>query len=157
MPKASVTEDSPYPIPADVVLNADLTACEQVAIEYTKKDGSPATFVKWEWTFRVTDGEYAGFEVRGNTEPKVTNATEASGSLSLALPYVEALLGRSIGLGEDVDTDDLIGLPVKLTVRHLEPRPRKNGDGFWFNVEVDEIYPALATNGGNPAGNVVPF
>ena len=45
-------------------------------------------------------------------------------------------------LGEQVDTDDLIGLPVQGTVRHLEPRPKKDGEGFWFNVEVEELFPA---------------
>ena len=45
-------------------------------------------------------------------------------------------------LGEEVDTDDLIGLSGQGTVRHLEPRAKKDGEGFWFNVELDELFPA---------------
>ena len=140
MPKSVVAEDSPYPIPTDTLVPAELVGCESVVVEYTKKDGSAGSFPKWEWTFRVNDGEYAGVEVRGSTEPKVTSASEAA-FLPLARPYVEALLARAIQVGEEIDTDDLIGLPCQLTVRHQDPRPRKNGEGFWFNVEVEEVFP----------------
>lgn len=149
MPKSTVVEDSPYPIPEDTLVPLELIKCEAETVEYTK-DGKQKSFVKWDWTFRVHSGEYEGQEVRKGTEPKVTNASDSS-FLPLARPVVEALLGRSLDLGEDVDTDLLIGLKAQGSVKHLPPRPRKNGDGFWFNVELDELYPAYPTNGTQPA------
>jgi hypothetical protein len=95
-----------------------------------------------EWEFVVTDGEYGGLTVRGNSEPRFTSSDQPGGSLSLARPWAEALMGRTMALGEEADTDDFIGLPVQGTVRHLEPRQKKDSEGFWFNVEIDELFPA---------------
>ena len=55
---------------------------------------------------------------------------------------MEALLGRALTLGEEVDTDDLIGLAGVGTVEHLPARPKKDGSGNWFNVALDELFPA---------------
>ena len=148
MPKSTVVEDDPYPIPLDTLVPLELIKCEQVTV--TPRDTSKRSFAKWEWTFRVYDGEYAGQEIRASSEPKVTNASDAA-FLPLARPIVEALLGRSLELGEEVDTDLLIGLKAQGSVKHLEPTPRKNGDGFWFNIELAEIFPAYPTNGTAPA------
>jgi len=155
--RSAVIEDSPYPLPEGVLLDAQLLSCVQERGDYTK-DGKARSFNKWNWTFLIVGGEFDGQELVGGTEPKITNASESS-FLPLARPYVESLLGRELELGEEIDTDDLIGLTVKLTVRHMEPRPRKNGDGFWFNVEVNEVFPSfgggqtvqqLAQGGSNP-------
>lgn len=159
MPKSVVAEESPYPIPLDTLVPLKLESVELVKIDYTVKSGrnagKPAVFVKWEWTFGVTDGEYAGLTIRGNSEPKITSQDEPSGSLHLARPWVEALLGRPIELGEEIDTDDLIGLPAVGTVEHLPPRPKKDGSGNWFNVGVDELFPAsMGTGGGTPAASM---
>lgn len=149
MPKSTVQEDSgPYPLPKDEVFQAVLTACEAVTIPYKIKQGPNAgkdsSFSKWEWTFLITGpAEYANVEIKLGTEPKITDASEAA-FLPLARPVVEALLGRSLELYEEVDTDMLLGLACQVTAKHLEPRPRKNGDGHWFNVEVDEVFPAHA-------------
>lgn len=148
MPKAAVSEFDPndlYPVPENTLVPVQLQGCEQVIINFTKKDGKPGSMVKWEWTFLVYDGDYAGTTLRGTTEPKITNAAERT-FLPLARPYVEALLGRDLELGEEVDTDLLIGYKAMATVRHLEPRARKNGDGFWYNVEVDEVFPGYGEN-----------
>lgn len=155
--RSTVVEGSPYPLPEETVFNGTLIRCEQVNVAYTKKGGESSNFDKWEWTFLVTDPpEYSDIEVKGGTEPKITDATDPSGFLALARPYVEALLGRSLAVGEDIDTDDLIGLGAQFTVRHQEPRARKNGDGFWFNVELNEVFPAHPTNGSAPVRQPVP-
>lgn len=143
--KTEVIEASNYPIPEDTLIPLKLESIEQVEIPFTYTKGTRAgqssTFVKWEWTFAVPEGEYAGLSVRGNTEPRFTSNDEPSGSLALARPYAEALLGRDLALGEQVDTDDLIGLQARGTVRHMDPRPKKDGDGYWFNVDIDELFP----------------
>jgi len=144
--KSTVVEASNYPIPEDTLVSLKLESVTHVEIPFTYKKGprlgQSGTFVKWEWEFVVPEGEYAGLNVRGNSEPRITSNDQPSGDLALAGPWVEALLGRSLDLGEEVDTDDLIGLPAQGTVRHLEPRAKKDGEGFWFNVELDELFPA---------------
>lgn len=144
--KTAVVEASNYPIPEDKLVPLKLESVNQVEIPFVHskgpKAGQSGTFVKWEWEFVINEGEYAGLTVRGSSEPRVTSNDQASGSLSLARPWVEALLGRELVLGEEIDTDDLIGLQGQGTVRHQDPRPKKDGDGFWFNVELDELFPA---------------
>jgi hypothetical protein len=144
--KSTVVEASNYPIPLDTLVPLKLESVTHVEVPFTYKKGpklgQPGTFVKWEWEFLVTEGEYLGLNVRGNSEPRITSNDQASGDLALARPWVEALLGRALDLGEEIDTDDLIGLPAQGTVRHLEPRPKKEGEGFWFNTELDELFPA---------------
>ena len=144
--KSKVVEASNYPIPEDTLIPLRLDSVTLVEIPFVVKKGArmgqEGIFTKWEWEFYVLQGEYAGLTVRGNSEPQFTAADVQGGSLSLARPWAEALLGRAIELGEEVDTDDLIGLPAQGTVRHLEPRPKKDGEGFWFNVEIDELFPA---------------
>lgn len=144
--KSTVVEATNYPIPEDTLVSLKLESVQHVEIPFTYKKGpklgQSGTFVKWEWEFAVPEGSYAGLTVRGNTEPRITSNDQASGDLALARPWVEALLGRALELGEEVDTDDLIGLPAQGTVRHLDPRVKKDGEGFWFNVELDELFPA---------------
>jgi hypothetical protein len=144
--KSTVIEASNYPIPEDTLIPLKLESVTQMEIPFIYKSGTrigqSGMFIKWEWEFAIPESEYAGLTVRGNTEPRFTSNDQASGNLSLARPFAEALLGRPMELGEEVDTDDLIGLPVQGTVRHLDPRPKKDGEGFWFNVEVEELFPA---------------
>lgn len=159
MPKSTVTErtlDDLYPLPQGEVFDGQLIKCEQVSVPFTYKSGDrkgqQGSFDKWEWTLVVmAPDSFAGTEVRGSTEPRITDAADSE-FLPLARPYVEAFLARALQVGEEIDTDDLIGLWCKFSVRHQEPRARKNGDGFWYNVEVDEVFPYHPTNGGNPSG-----
>jgi hypothetical protein len=151
--KSTVIEASNYPIPEDTLLPLKLESVTRVEVPFTyrkgPKMGTAGIFIKWEWEFACGEGEYAGLNVRGNSEPRITSNDQASGDLALARPWVEALLGRELELGEEVDTDDLIGLPAQGTVKHLEPRPKKEGDGFWFNIELDELFPAGMGNQSN--------
>lgn len=138
MPKSVVREFDPstlYSLPEGVFFPAELIKCTQ---EYVEKAKTP--FHKWEWTFRITDGEMAGIELNTSTEPEVTDAVDAY-FLPLARPLVEALLGRKLDLYEEVDTDDLIMLPCMISARHDEPRERRTGDGYWYNCSLAEIYP----------------
>ena len=84
MPKSTVAEESPYPIPEDTLVPLRLESVEFVSIDYTIKSGpnagKPGKFHKWEWTFSVYEGEYAGLNVRGNSEPPITSMDEQSGS-----------------------------------------------------------------------------
>lgn len=157
--KATVVEASNYPIPEDTLVPVRLDAVNYIEVPFVYKKGAKmgqeGVIQKWEWEFIAHDGEYAGLSLRGNSEPRITSADESSGFLKLARPWVEALLGRPLELGEEVDTDDLIGLRGQGTAHHVEPRPKKDGEGFWFNVELDELFPS-AMGPGTP-GPVDPW
>lgn len=144
--KTTVVEAQNYPIPEDTLVPLKLESVTEEHIEFVykqgPKEGTNGLFIKWEWTFVCHEGEYAGLNVRGNSEPRFTSEDTPSGNLALARPWAEALLGRVMQLGESIDTDDLIGLSVQATVKHLPPRQKKDGEGFWFNVELDECFPA---------------
>jgi hypothetical protein len=102
--KTAVVEATNYPIPEDTLIPLKLESVTLVEVPFTYKKGTKmgqgGTFVEWEWEFAVTGGEYAGLEIRGNSEPRVTSADMTSGSLKLARPWVEALLGRALELGD---------------------------------------------------------
>ena len=162
MPRATVG-DAPdlYPLPEQTVFDGQLLSCEQINVPFTYKQGpktgQKGSFDKWEWVFAVTTPGYDDLEVKLSTEPRITDASETDGFLSLARPAVEALLGRPIAVGEEVDTDDLLALPCKFTVRHEPPRARKQGDGFWYNVAVDEVFAAGDANAASsPASGAAP-
>lgn len=144
MPQDTVKEAQNYPIPENTLCHARLTKVELFEKTFVyrsgKKAGQEGVFRKWEWYFEIVDGEYQGLEVRGNTEPGVTNAEAPQGDLHLTRPWYETLLGRELTVGEAVDTDVLLGLDCQITVAHQEPREREGG-GFWFNIEVEDVFP----------------
>lgn len=161
MPKGTVTEATNYPIPTDTLCPAKLQSVEEVSVPFTYKRGDKAgqtgSFNKWTWTFKIYEGPYAGLTVEGSSEPAVTNGDTQSGFLHLARPWYETLLGRELRLGEGVDTETLLGLPCQITVKHLDPKPRRDGDGFWFNMEVEDVLPPKRDASGAVSYEEPPF
>lgn len=143
MPQSVAEEATLYPLPEDTIFVVALQTVDEIEVKFTHKHGSkagqPGSFWKWVWTFKITEGEYQGQTIEGNTEPKITNLTQKPNNLELPKPWVEQIIGREVPMGEKVDTDSLLGMPCRVTVRHLEPRAKKDGNGFWFNVEVDQV------------------
>lgn len=153
MPKATKVEEDEYRLPSDTLFPAVLDRVSIRTIEYTlkkdrgtKKAGEKDSFDKWVWEFRITDGAYKGDTAYGETEDRLTNRED-----NLVRQWGETLLGREIELGEEFDTDNVLGLPCQVTVRHEEPRQKKDGTGFFYGCPVDEVFP----NGGS--SDFVPF
>lgn len=65
------------------------------------------------WTFEIQDEEYAGQTLRANSSLNF-------GPRAKARQWAEALLGRRIESGEDIDDDDLVGSVGDLMVRNQE-------------------------------------
>lgn len=149
MPKSTVREETAYPLPADILLPARLDKVTEVERSFTyqphhkavqngrAKVGETASFVKWSWEFKITDGEFAGIVAYGDTDAKVTNLDGDP-----VRQWAETLLGRELSVGEELDTDLLLGLPCKITVTHDEPRPRRDGSGNFYPCPVRDVYPA---------------
>lgn len=161
MPKSVAHEATLYPLPEDTMFACTLQKVEAIEVPFTIKNGPRAgqasTFHKWEWEFLIYEGEFTGQTAQGNTEPRITNLDSKSGSLELPKPWVEQILGREIQMGEEVDTDSLLSLPCRITVRHLEPRPKKDGNGFWHNVEVCDVWGPVRGEGGGVVYDKPPF
>lgn len=156
MPKTTVKETSAYALPEDTIFPAVLTSVIVRSIPFTYKKGPNAgqqgEFDIWVWEFKITDGDYAGMKAWGETESEVNNLEEPRGRAKLVRPWAETLLGRQIQIGEEFDTDNLLGLPCKITVKHEEPRPKKDG-GTFYGCPVEDVFPAEGRTSGGP----VPF
>lgn len=158
MPKATVKEESEYPLPAETVFPARLDKVVEKTVEFTYKAhhaavkngrakvGETGGFTKWQWEFAITDGPYAGMKAWGDTDGKLTNRED-----DRVRQWSETLLGRELGIGDELDTDLLVGLPCSITVRHDEPVPRRDGTGNFYPCPVDEVFP---TDG---SADFVPF
>jgi hypothetical protein len=140
-------EETPYPLPEDELFVGKLDAVTVRTIEgISKKPGKPDrpySFDLWVWEFSITEGEHAGMKAWGETEGELNNLEEPKGRAALVRPWAETLLGRTIEIGEDFDTDQVLGLPCKFTVTHEEPRQKKDG-GFYYGCPVDDVFPSSA-------------
>lgn len=142
MPKSSMKVMSEYPVPEDTMCPARLEKVEVVT--FPSKDRNTGaltgeTYDRWRWTFKIYDGEYAGIAVTVLTTPFISTHPD-----NKVRQYAETLTGKKWGESEGIDTDELIGLNGIVTVRHQKPRPKKNGDGMWYGIEVADVFPAGA-------------
>jgi hypothetical protein len=162
MPRATARDESEYPLPADELLPAVLQSVTEKTTKFTwkphhkavqegrEKAGTEGVIEKWEWTFSITDGEYAGLRAWGETPPFLsTREDNKVGQWGTALRGGGA--ENAYQVGDAIDTDDLVGLPCMITVQHDPPRPKANGDGNFYGCPVHSVFPA------NSADDLPPF
>jgi len=154
MPKSINRVESEYRYPDDEYYPSELVRVEEVEVPYFKKDrvtGERTTeqdvFRKWEWYFKVVSGPFAGDTLRGDTRAEITTREDCQARI-----WGEALLGREIQVGEEFDTDQVLGLPCLVSVRHEKPRDRPDGTKF-YACAVDEVMPRT----GQLADEEIPF
>lgn len=142
MPKSTKREESEYRYPDTEFYPCDLVKVVEVEHSFFRKDkvtGIKGTeqdvFRKWEWSFLVVSGPYEGETLRGDSQPELTTRED-----NRARMWSESLMGREIAVGEEFDTDTIVGLPCICTVRHDPPRERGDGSKF-FPCPVDEVLP----------------
>lgn len=156
MPKGTMQDENEYPLPEDTPFPARLDKVEERVTRWTyqshhqsvidgrNKVGEEGEIVRWSWTFRITDGDYAGVNAYGETEPKLTTHPD-----NLVRQWAEVLRGKTFELGESFDTDDLLGLTCIITVRHDPPREKRDG-GKFYPCPVDSVFPADALGVSDP-------
>ena len=151
MPKATMKEEAEYRLPEDTLFPAVLDEVAVRTIEYTlkkdrgtKKAGEKDSFDKWVWKFRITDGPFKDDIAYGESEDRLTNRED-----NVVRQWAETLLGREIEIGEEFDTDSILGLPCQVTVKHEEPREKKDG-GMFYGCPVDEVFPVSGAADFNP-------
>lgn len=146
MPSSTMKEKSEYALPEDIPFPGILKAVEEKAYPYkSKKDGSDQVFKKWVWEFQITEGEFAPLRAWGETEPELTTHPD-----NLVRQWGETLRDKQFEIGEDINTDDLLGLPCLFTVRHEEPRPKKDGSGNFYGCRVADVFPIDALQSDEP-------
>lgn len=153
MPKATMREQSEYALPEDTLFPATLTSVKERRTTFTYKAhhkavesgraqvGEEGVVERWVWEFEITDGEFMGLRAWGETETALSTHPD-----NLVRQWGEALRGAPFEIGEGLDTDDLIGLPCSITVRHDEPRPRRDGSGMFYGCPVDSVFPKSAVD-----------
>ena len=149
MPKTTMRVQDEYPLPADVLLPAILVEVEERTYDFVYKAhhkrvqsgavkvGDEGKVEKWVWKFAITEGDYGGLHAWGETEAFLSTHPD-----NKVRQWAEALRGAEFDPGEGLDTDDLLGLPCVITVRHDEPRPKRDGSGNFYPCPVDSVFPA---------------
>lgn len=138
MPRASAEEGSPYPLPQGVRFPGQLIRVNERVIEWRdRSSGEARSRSLWRWTFEITGGQYEGLRASAETDPRI----ERLGRDPRPYNWLSTLRDAPIELGEDVDTDDFIGLPCMFTVTHEEPRVLKDGRTF-YGCPVNDVFPA---------------
>jgi hypothetical protein len=154
MPASDMKVESEYMIPEETPVPVRLNAVEvkefQSKDRDTKalqfdKDGNPVMYKKWNWEFQVCDGPYTGVRLSKLTAPYISTRDD-----NLVRIYAETLTGKTWGESEGIDTDDLVGLKAVALVKHQPPRPKKNGDGNWYGLDLADLFPADALGDSEP-------
>lgn len=96
------------------------------------------TVEKFKWTFIITDpeaGDWDGKDVYGDTSRTFTAHPNCK-----AYAWVKAITGRAYEQGEELDTDDLIGMPCRIMIMHKGDKQGRT----WMRVK--EVLPAKAAS-----------
>lgn len=146
MPKAPVTQGSAYFLEEGEYL-ALLRNVEERRTEFTykshhkavqrgtKRVGDTGEVHLWQWTWELLQGPNAGAEVTMETQPTI----ELEGWSPGRVAY-EALMGEPLVLGQDVDTDLVVGLKARIVLTHQAPR--QAGDRTFYDTKVTDVLPA---------------
>lgn len=146
MPKARVEEGSEYFF-EEGTFQARMILCKEEHVDFiyksthkavlkgTAKVGEKSSFDKWNWTWELLEGPQRGQTITVDTDPGVSLK-----GTSLARELYTALLGRDVELDEDIDTDKVEGLRAQIVLTHVEPEPRRDGTGFYYNTRVTDAF-----------------
>lgn len=149
--KKEVAESDLYRHPENEYFPARLSKVEERSFEWHQKDfntkelkydgaGQPIMRSKtvWRWHFEITDGEFQGDNVNGETENEITTLED-----NICRQWAEALLGAEINVGDGFDTDTVLGVGCMVRLAHDKPYRRADGTMGYFSSVV-EVMPAVA-------------
>lgn len=126
MPTTTMEHEDPWKFDEGELYPANLTKVTETTRTITRGDRKGEDFTKWEWEFTISEGQHAGLRAWGETDSKMS-----SHPANKCRPWAEALRGDvPFAVGEGLNTDDLIGLPCYLQVRHVEYTKSDGSPGF---------------------------
>ena len=146
MPKAEVKQGSAY-FHEEGEFLAILRGVEDRRVLFTYKShhkavqrgtvnvGDEGEIHRWKWTWELLDGPNAGSEIALETDPSI----ELEGYSPARVAY-EALQGEPVQLGQDIDTDLVVGLKARVVLKHMDPRV--SGDRTFYDTKVVDVFPA---------------
>lgn len=161
MPTARVTDKPPYKFPDDVQFPAILREVKVKTIKWNKKEWKngvateardshgkpiPMEMDKWLWRFEIVGGDQEFVGENGYMETPAEYTTNDGDPVKAAF---EALLGAEMEVGDEADTDLLVGTDCWIRFRHDEPRRSRDGSMF-YGCTVDEISPREDGEGAAP-------
>lgn len=129
--RLTVGEAEDVIIPEDTILRAVVKEVKPRTIEWRdKQTGEQKSRGMMSFLFEITtDGPYKGNFVRGEVNDKFT-----IDSTSQLRNWCMSLLQRELPPGMGIDTDDLLGMPADITVRHREAKDKSR-----IFMEVDQV------------------
>jgi hypothetical protein len=134
MPSGTVEEHTSELLPEDTLFTGELIKVYEVSKPYRDKNtNEQKTFTKWDWTFKITEGEFEDAKAYGSTMAKLTSHPD-----NVPRNWAEVLTGRAIDPGMPYDTDDWIGLSAQFEVTH--EHYEKNGEDR-VAAKVSGLYP----------------
>ncbi|GAB3863277.1 hypothetical protein GCM10028801_30520 [Nocardioides maradonensis] len=134
MPRATLAEEAEFKLPKDEPLPAELSSVEVKHLEGTStRTGKDYSFDKWIWEFKIIDGPYAGLRAWAETEDRLTTHPD-----NKVRQYAEALLGAEFEIGQDLDTDDLLGMPCEIVLDHVVEEGK---DRNYYKCPVAQVWP----------------
>jgi hypothetical protein len=124
--QASDATEVPDLIRAGDIIDARLS---KVTMREFVWDGETVQKLKWDFVV-VQEGPWKGKTIFGDTSTTFKAHVNCK-----AYNWVTALTGKQYAEGEDMDTDDLIGLPARIMIMH---KPDKQ-ERVWMRVK--EVFP----------------
>ena len=116
-------------LPIGTVVDVRLTDVE--ARQFTW-DGEEVTKLKWVFTV-MEEGAWKGKDIFGDTPTTFTAHPNC-----IAYNWVAAITGKKYAPDEQLDTDDLIGMPCRIMIGHREDKQGRT----WMRAK--EVLPARA-------------
>ena len=104
----------------DLIPEGEVVNVRLLSVEYNEFIYNGEQIQKLRWGFAVTDpGPWQGKTITGDTSKNFTAHPNCK-----AYNWAIALTGKDYATGEEMDTEDLIGLPARIIIQH---KPGKDG------------------------------
>lgn len=134
------TEAAARLIPPNTVVDARLAAVDEHSFD---NQGEMIHKFRWNFVVSLQNSDWDGKEIRGETSTNFTNHPNCK-----AMNWAMALTGREFENGEELDTDEMIGLPCKVLIKH---KPDREGRPW---MRVDSVFSAGADATATPPESV---
>lgn len=115
---------------SDQIPEGEILEARLADVELHEFDWNNETVQKLKWKFVISHGEYAGKDIVGETSTAFVAHPNCK-----AYNWTTALTGKAYAAGEELDTDELIGLPARVISMH---KPGKDGTAW---VRIRDVLP----------------
>ncbi len=123
------------PAELDLIPEGEVVNVRLLSVEFNEFTFNNEEIKKLRWSFAVTDaGSWQGKTITGDTSKNFTAHPNCK-----AYNWAVALTGKDYSTGDEIDFDDLAGLPARIIIQH---KPGKDGR-LWMRAR--EVLKASVT------------